>query len=195
MAKTRQLTHKRVIETAARLVNQAGDVSQITLTNLAAELNIRVPSLYNHVKGLDGLQRDLTIWGLQEFLAVMRQVVLGKVGREALLAIAHSYRTFAQNQPGIYPLVLKAPPSDDTELTALSNELLMILQLVFASYNLEGEAALHAIRGFRSVLHGFVSLETSGGFELPLDRNESFDRLLQIYLDGLAQERVTEATS
>lgn len=79
MAKTRRLTPELVIETAARLANERGDVSQITLTNLAAELNIRVPSLYNHVKGLEGLQRDLTVWGLQQLLAITREAVLGKL--------------------------------------------------------------------------------------------------------------------
>ncbi|MCB0179902.1 MAG: WHG domain-containing protein [Anaerolineae bacterium] len=187
MAKTRRLTPELVIETAARLANERGDVSQITLTNLAAELNIRVPSLYNHVKGLEGLQRDLTVWGLQQLLAITREAVLGKVGRDALLAVAHAYRAFAHAQPGVYSLVLKAPPPEDAQLTALSNELLMILQLVLASYHLEGEDTLHAIRGFRSVLHGFVSLETSGAFELPLDRDESFNRLVAIYLDGLSK--------
>ncbi|MCB0208814.1 MAG: WHG domain-containing protein [Anaerolineae bacterium] len=187
MAKSRTLTHERVIETAARLANERGGLANITLTHLATELNIRVPSLYNHVKGMDGLQHDLTVWGLQQLLTYIRQAVVGKVGREALLAIAHAYRAFAHAQLGIYPLVLKAPPPDDAQLAALSSELLMILQLVLASYNLEGEAALHAIRGFRSVLHGFVSLETGGAFEMPLDRDESFTRLVSIYLDGLSQ--------
>ncbi|MCB9098949.1 MAG: WHG domain-containing protein [Anaerolineales bacterium] len=187
MAKTRQLTPEVVIETAARLANELRDASRITLTDLAAELNIRVPSLYNHVKGLDGLRRDLTVWGLQQLLAATRQAVLGQVGRDALLAVAHAYRAFAHAQPGVYSLVLKAPPPEDAQLTALSNELLLILQLVLASYNLQGEAALHAIRGFRSVLHGFVSLETGGAFELLLDRDESFNRLVEIYLDGLSK--------
>lgn len=187
MAKSRTLTHERVIETAARLANERGGLVNITLTHLAAELNIRVPSLYNHVKGMEGLQRDLTVWAMQQLLMLIRQTVIGKVGRAALLAIAHAYRGFAHAQPGVYPLVLKAPPPDDAPLTTLSSELLMILQLVMASFNLEGEAALHAIRGFRSVIHGFVSLETSGGFEMPLDRDESYSQLLTIYLDGLSQ--------
>lgn len=45
-----------------------------------------------------------------------------------------------------------------------------------------------AIRALRSVAHGFVSLELAGGFGLPLDRDESFARLVQMFLDGLNSE-------
>jgi hypothetical protein len=37
----------------------------------------------------------------------------------------------------------------------------------------------------RSVLHGFVDLEVSGGFGMPLDRDESFQRLLTGYIAGI----------
>ncbi|HMR64484.1 MAG TPA: TetR-like C-terminal domain-containing protein, partial [Anaerolineae bacterium] len=133
----------------------------------------------------DGLLHDLTLWGLQKLLANIRQAVRGKVGREALLAVAQAYRDFAHTQPGIYPLTLHAHDPQDAEWTALSNELIGTLQLILASYGFSGEAALHAIRGWRSLLHGFVSLEMAGGFGLPLERDESFGLLLEIYLDGM----------
>jgi hypothetical protein len=47
------------------------------------------------------------------------------------------------------------------------------------------EAALHAIRGLRSVLHGFASLEQKGGFGLPLDLDVSFRLLVDAFLTGL----------
>jgi len=60
-----------------------------------------------------------------------------------------------------------------------------IVRAVLAGYGLEGDDALHATRGLRSLLHGFVSLETGGGFGLPLDLDESFRRLLQVFMAGL----------
>ena len=57
-----------------------------------------------------------------------------------------------------------------------------------ASLSLHGEEALHAIRGFRSVLHGFVALEAAGGFKMDLDRNESFDYLVDAYLATIAND-------
>lgn len=194
MVKRRRLTPALVIEAAVRLADEARDASQVTLTDLAAALNIRTPSLYNHVAGLEGLQRELIVWGLTGLLTEARQAVKGKIGRVALLAVAHAYRAFAHTHPGVYPLLLKAPPPEDTDLVRLSEELVSLLQLVLASYGLQGEAALHAIRAWRSVVHGFVSLETNGGFGLPLERDRSFDLLLQIYLDGLERLEGDKAT-
>jgi hypothetical protein len=62
-----------------------------------------------------------------------------------------------------------------------------IAVVVLAGYGLQGNDALHATRGLRSLLHGFVALEAAGGFGLPLDRDESFARLVQVFIAGLHQ--------
>ena len=43
---------------------------------------------------------------------------------------------------------------------------IQVIADVLAAYQLEGDDAIDAIRAFRSILHGFVSLETAGGFAL-----------------------------
>ena len=60
-----------------------------------------------------------------------------------------------------------------------------LIALLLGSLGLTGDAALHAIRGLRSLLHGFVSLEMGGGFGLPLDLDESFQQMVVVYLQGL----------
>jgi hypothetical protein len=49
------------------------------------------------------------------------------------------------------------------------------------SFALQGEDALHATRGLRSLVHGFATLEAAGGFGLPLDCDESFRRLVEMF--------------
>ena len=44
---------------------------------------------------------------------------------------------------------------------------------------------MDAIRAFRSLLHGFVSLETTGGFALKADIDRSFERLIHGFTDAL----------
>ena len=51
----RDLTKEKVTQKAIELANELGDIHQLKLKDLAAALNIKVPSLYNHVKGMDGL--------------------------------------------------------------------------------------------------------------------------------------------
>jgi hypothetical protein len=54
-----------------------------------------------------------------------------------------------------------------------------------ASFGLQGEDALHAVRALRSLVHGFTTLEVSGGFGMPLDLDESFRRLVDLFIAGL----------
>jgi AcrR family transcriptional regulator len=177
------------------MADSAGSVEALSLTSLAQALDIRVPSLYNHIASLEDLQHAMTVAGLQGLVSALRQAAAGLVGQEALAAIAHAYRRFARTHPAIYPLTIRAPEPDDIELSALAQEVLQMLLLVMASLGLHGADALHAIRGLRAILHGFTSLEAAGGYKMPLDHDESFRRLVDTYLDGLEPPERARATS
>ncbi|MCB0130801.1 MAG: WHG domain-containing protein [Caldilineaceae bacterium] len=185
MAKRRRLTKAIVVDTAAQMADAAGRVDAVTLTALAAALGVRVPSLYNHVASLDDLHHALTVESVRRLNGVFRDASMGKTGVDALLAMAHAYRRFAHAHPGIYALTVRGPEPDDEELGALVRDLLQTVLLVMASVGLHGDDALHAMRGFRSILHGFCSLETVEGFRLALDADESFRRLVATFMAGL----------
>ena len=185
MGKQRRLSRDAVIAAAVALADARGSHELVTLTAVADALSVRTPSLYNHVAGLADLQLGMAEYGLAQLSAALSAAVGGQTGREALLAAAFAYRTFAARHPGIYRLTLRAPGKNETELQRLSAELLQLLGLLLATLGLRDDEALHAIRGLRAVLHGFTSLETAGGFGLPLDREESFRRLVTTYIDGL----------
>lgn len=185
MPKRRWLNQEIVVETAVRLADEAGTADSLTLKQVAAALNVRVPSLYNHVAGADGLREAMTLYGLRLLIQRMRDATFGQVGQEALLAMCHAYRHFAHDHPGIYALTIVAPEPDQPQLQTLAQELLQLLLMAFASLNLAGDDALHAIRGLRAVLHGFVSLEVTGGYKMALDKEESFRRLVDAFVHGL----------
>jgi hypothetical protein len=46
--------------------------------------------------------------------------------------------------------------------------------------------ASDAVHAIRATLHGFVALEAGGGFGLPEDVDESFERLVAMLVSGLA---------
>ena len=193
MAKRRQLDRASVVAKAAELADAAGSVQGVTLTTLAAALDIRVPSLYNHISNLDDLHDALARHALQEMFTQVRAAAIGKVGTAALTAIAWAYRAFAQAHPGTYPLILRAPTPDNAAHVALAQELLQMLLLVYASLGIAGEDAIHAVRGMRAVLHGFVSLEAGEGFKMAVDLDESFSRVLNVYLAGVTATRFPAA--
>jgi hypothetical protein len=48
---------------------------------------------------------------------------------------------------------------------------------------------VHAARAVRSGLHGFVALESAGGFGLRQDVQESYDRLVDLLDAGIRASR------
>lgn len=183
--KRRRLTREIVVERAVEMVNAEGSVEALTMKALARSLRVRTPSLYNHIDDVDDLRHEMTVFAGEQLVEALQEAVAGRVGRPALVAMAERYRQFAHSHPGVYPLVIRAPEPGDDRLDGLAQRLLQLLLLVLGSLGFEGDAALHAVRGLRSVLHGFVSLERAGGFKMALDRDESFHLLLDSYLAGL----------
>ncbi len=190
MATTRErLNTATLVAGAIALVNERG-AEALSLAELAARFRVRPPSLYNHVDGLPGLKRELTLEALRRMSALLRRETAGRAGLDALLAMAVTYRQFAADEPGLYPFLLPATEQADPEVQEAGRELLNVILSALRAYGLEGDAALHGVRCVRSVFHGFVSLELAGGFGLPLDLNETFRCLLVLLdlgLQGLGQ--------
>ena len=173
-----------VVRAAAAVADEVG-LDNLTLARIAERLNVRAPSLYNHVAGLDDLRRGLAAFGARELAARLGRAAVGKAGDEAVAAVADAYRAFARARPGLYAALQRAPDQDDEDAVRAAHDVVAIVVAVLGAYGLGGEDVLHAVRGFRSLLHGFVALETTGGFGLPLDLDESFRRLVATFTAGL----------
>jgi AcrR family transcriptional regulator len=181
------LDTERVLQAAGALVNEEG-WEQLTLTRLAERLNIRTPSLYNHVASLEQLRRDLGLMAAREMLARMAQATQGKSRTDAIYGIADAYRAYAQAHPGQYAATLRAPDPEDTEFQAVARETIDLMVGVLKPFSIVGDMALHVVRALRSLAHGFVSLELLGGFGLPLDLDWSYRSMLTVFIEGLTGE-------
>lgn len=181
------LDQTKVVEEAARLVDYEG-VEQLSLKRLAERLGVRSPSLYNHVPGgLSGLQHDLAVYCLRELLDRLMRATIGKSREDAIFAFANAFRSYAQEMPGRYFLTLRAPDPDDQELQAVAGQTLDVVRAVLAPYRLNEQNTIHAIRGLRSIVHGFISLEAREGFRMAVATDESFHWLISMYITGLEQ--------
>lgn len=173
-----------VVRTAAEILD-ASDGRDVTLSQVASRLGVRTPSLYNHIGGLDDLRHALALQGVTELGDRLARAGIGKAGGDAVRAMGHAYRAFARERPGLYRSTQRAPDPDDKDLTAASDAVIDVLRIALEPYGLSPREQIHAIRGLRSVVHGFVSLELMGGFGLPEDVDESFQRLLDTFIAGL----------
>jgi len=190
MSRRAGLDHEAVVEAAAKLVDEEG-IDQLSLGRLAERLGIRTPSLYNHVAGLPGLKHDLALYCLRDLLAHITRVTIGKSRAEAIIALADAYRSYARQTPGRYMLTQQAPDPGDQELIAVAQQVVDVVRAILEPYRLSDEDAIHAIRGLRSIVQGFVSLEVAGGFGLPLDLEASFHWLINVFVAGLDRPMVT----
>lgn len=179
------LDQQIIIQTAAQLADQHG-LDNITLAMLAKELGVRTPSLYNHVNGLPELRRKLTIHGMNRLKDALAYAAIGKSGDDAVRAMAEAYLFFAREHPGLYEATQHSLDRQDAaEVRHAAEEVIEPVIRVLETYGLEGEAVIHTVRGFRSLLHGFASLEQQGGFGMALDLNASFRLLVDIFLSGI----------
>lgn len=184
MARSIGIDQAHVLAVAAELADMHG-LDRLTLAQVASRLGMKLPSLYNHVDGLAGLRHELALLGMRQLLEQMRTAVIGKAEDTAVLALAHAYRSYVAQHPGVYAATIRAPNPDDLQLNQLSTAIIQVALAVLAPYHLSEPAMIHAVRGLRSIVHGFASLEQAGGFGIPLDRNASFDWLLGTYITGL----------
>lgn len=173
------LDAEAVVEAAAAIADRDG-LKALSLSKLASELGVRSPSLYAHVQGLDDLRHRIAVAAARRLSAELQAAAAGVAGAQALRAIALAYRSFATRHPGMYASLQPAGDPDQA-----FTHLVGVVVAALRGYGLEGNDAIHAVRIVRSALHGFVSLELEGGFGLPLDLDDTFDRLIAVLDRGL----------
>jgi AcrR family transcriptional regulator len=179
------LDKETIMNAAAQLANEYG-IENVTLASLAKKLQIKSPSLYNHFDGLSGVRRELAIFSLEKLYSSMSAASAGKqAGEEAVLTISEAYLTFARKNPGLYEAALSAPDAADEEVYKAGKKVVDLVVSSIEPFELKNEDAIHVVRGLRSVMHGFASLEQKGGFGLSLDLNDSYKLAVKVFLDGL----------
>ncbi|RSD23274.1 TetR/AcrR family transcriptional regulator [Mesobacillus subterraneus] len=179
------LDKNQIIQAATELANEQGS-ENVTLALLAKKLNIKPPSLYNHFEGLPGIKRELAIHSLEKLYNNLAGAAKGKSpGDEAVLGLSHAYLSFARNNPGLYEFALSAPDPADGTVHHYGEKIVNLVLAAILPFGLQQDEAIHAVRGLRSLMHGFASLEKKGGFGMPLNLDESYVLAVKSFIRGL----------
>ncbi len=173
-----------LLQTATDIADELG-LEAVTLASVAQKLQIRSPSLYNHVNGLPDLRRHLAFRGLALLKERFDRALEGKSGDDAVRAFSQAYLSFAREHPGLYEAIQRAPEPDDDALKQAMGEIVGYAVRALEGYGLRGDPAIHAVRAIRSLLHGFASLERQGGFGMPLDLDVTFRLMVETFLAGV----------
>ena len=191
MSSRKNLDKATVVQAAAQLLKQEG-AEGLNMARLAESLGVQTPSLYNHIGGLGSLQRELNLLSLRDLTERLTSAALGVSGAQAVRQLAQAYRAYIKENTGLYLMGVRSSallPAPDPELEQTQARLLQVTFAALSAFELDETDALHAVRGLRALVHGFALLEAAGGFGLPYDCDESFNRLLEIYIVSMQGQR------
>ncbi|WP_327137704.1 WHG domain-containing protein [Streptomyces sp. NBC_01340] len=174
------LTPDRVVEAAADLADEVG-VENVTLSALARRFGVKDASLYSHVKNLRDLRTRVALLAAGEMIDGIATAIAGRAGKDALVAFAGAYRTYALAHPGRYAAT---HAQIDPAVGAASDAFRRTAEITYGmlhAYGLSEPDLTDAVRLLRSTFHGFCALEAIGGFHAARDVQTSWERAL----DGL----------
>jgi AcrR family transcriptional regulator len=179
------LTLDQVVEAAAEVADRDG-LEALSLASVASTLGVRSPSLYNYVGGLAGLRRQLSIYGSSLLTAELTDATEGLESGQALRALAAQLRSFAHRHPGLYDSFLPAPtPEQDPEVAAALAQPVSVVGSVLTGMGIDPSTVIPLVRALRASVHGFVHLELSGGFGLPVDIDDSFTTTIDLVIEAI----------
>ncbi|WP_405593353.1 TetR/AcrR family transcriptional regulator [Streptomyces sp. NBC_01092] len=186
------LTTERLVRAGAELADEIG-FEKVTASELARRFDVKVASLYSHVKNSQDLKTRIALFALEELADRAADAVAGRAGKDALVAFADVYRDYGLQHPG---RAAAARMTLDPETAAASAGVrhAQMTRAILRGYDLAEPEATHAVRLLGSVFHGYASLELAGGFSHSApDSQETWTRILDA-LDALLRNWPTEPT-
>jgi AcrR family transcriptional regulator len=177
------LTPERLAQAGAELADEIG-FGEVTVSELARRFDVKVASLYSHVRNSQDLRTRIALLALEEMADRGATALAGRAGKDALAALGNVYRDYAHAHPGRYAAArLRLDP--EAAAASAGGRHAQMTRAILRGYDLTEPDQTHAVRLLGSVFHGYVSLESAGGFSHSApDSRESWDRILDA-LDAL----------
>lgn len=178
------ISDELIITTSARLSNEEG-LNNLSLKMIAEELNIKSPSLYNHISSLDEIKEKLMIYGWKELGEKATESAVGVAGYEALRNMCYAFYDYATSNKGVFTAMLWYNKFESKEKNEATTKLFSLLFRVLQPLNISDNNIEHIIRTLRGFLEGFVLLVNNNAFGNPISIKESFDLSLDIIFNGM----------
>lgn len=171
------LTPVRIITAAADLADIDG-FENLSMSAVARFFGVKDASLYAHIRGLQELRSGVAVFSLAELADQVGEALAGRAGRDALIAFADAYRTYATSHPGRYAATQMVLEPAIAEQSAARRHASMT-RAILRSYALDEPDETDAVRLLHATFHGFVLLECGGAFSHgPRSASESWERAL-----------------
>ena len=157
------VTPERLVQAAAELADQVG-FEEVTVSAVARVFNVKVPSLYSHVRNSRDLKTRIALLALGELADRGAEALAGRAGKDTLIALGNVYRDYAREHPGRYAASrMRLDPQ--TAAASAGPRHSQMIRAILRGYHLSEADQTHAVRLIGSTFHGFISLELAGGFD------------------------------
>ncbi|ACZ88053.1 TetR/AcrR family transcriptional regulator [Streptosporangium roseum] len=171
------LTAERLTRAAADLADEIG-FQNVTVSALARGFGVKPAALYSHVRDARELRVRVALLALAELADGAASALAGRAGKDALVAFANAYRDYAKEHPGRYAAMQVELDSERMDTGAAGRHAEMT-RAILRGYELPEPDRTDAVRMLHSTFHGYVSLETAGGFRRhPREVDASWSRTL-----------------
>lgn len=156
-----RLDREAVLAAAERVVTTRGWAA-LTMASVAAEVEVRVPSLYHHVGTLDELRSALQVRTMRRLSDAFRDAAMGRTGTDGLVALGTAQRSFALTNRELY-LGATTEPLDRTAYFAAALPGLGAF-LAVLGLPLDDPTAVPSALACFSAFHGPIALECAAFF-------------------------------
>lgn len=160
---------QQIVEAARRLLEEQGPAA-LSMRNVAAEIGIRAPSLYEHVTDKRALESAIIADALTEHGLAQSKALESEPGDDPLMGMAMRYRDWALTHPHLYRLIYSRDLDRSDPAVAEAERIAAI-----PIRSLTG-GDIPASRAIWSFAHGMVSLELADRFPPDTDVDELWVR-------------------
>lgn len=176
---------KEVVIQAASDIADADGLNKVSLKVVAEKLNIRTPSLYNHIASLDDLLREVAHKGMRTMNDQMTQAAIGNSGDTAIKSISIAYFNYIIAHPGIYEIIQWINWHGNGETEAIFDKFKALITKLILSCSFKTQKTDEILSLLMSILHGYSSLELGKALMNSEEAIKGLTNSMEIVLLGL----------
>ena len=174
-----RITKKTVIDTAADIADKNG-LHGVSLKVVAERLNIKTPSLYNHIENLDDLLREVAHQGMRNMNMRLERAAIGKIAGNAIKAVGIEH-------PGVYETIQWATWNGTHETAQIFENYLDLLRTLISSCQIQKSSTEEVLNILTATIHGYTTLQLRYAFENPEQVRRNLSKALDTVLLGIGE--------
>lgn len=182
-----KITKNAVIQAASDIADERG-LNKLSLKAVAEKLNIKTPSLYNHIACLDDLLRAVAHNGMRKMNEKMKQAAIGAVGVTAIKAVSVEYLNYMIEHPGVYETIQWATWHGTDETTAIFDDYLSLLTTLVKSCSFDQSKTNDILNMLTGIIHGYTTLQLKYAFSNPDKVRNDLCNALDVLLIGIREK-------